>query len=127
MRFQWLLIIPFFCLLTACSSSQVHWRDISSNAVQASAAEEPLSLCRELYKDEAQIYQCEVEMSALLRARQQCEKDTDPSYCVLMAEYTWRHYKDHVLEDSPDIKQAGNYPVMCGYKENQITPCSLTK
>ncbi|WP_459782441.1 hypothetical protein, partial [Photobacterium sp. R1] len=89
--------------------------------------EEPLSLCRALYKDEAQIYQCEIEMSALLRARQQCAQDTDPSYCVLMAEYTWRHYKDHVLEGSPDIKQAGTYPVMCGYKENQITPCSLTK
>ncbi|GAB6262531.1 hypothetical protein L4174_009185 [Photobacterium sp. CCB-ST2H9] len=122
MWIRWLLILQLCSFLCACASSKIHWRDISREAV--STNEDQLSLCSQLYQDEQQIQQCKVEMSALLRARQLCHADSNPAYCVRMAEYTWRHYKDHVLTEVPDIRHATSYPVMCGYQEKLVVPCA---
>ncbi|QUJ68993.1 hypothetical protein KDD30_08005 [Photobacterium sp. GJ3] len=127
MWIRWLLIVQLAAMLMACASPKVHWRDISRHLVQqvqpAQSGQTQLALCEQLYQDVAQVGVCQVEMSALIRARKQCTADSNPAYCVRMAEYTWRHYKDHVLMVEPELSHAKAYPVMCGYQEKQIAPC----
>ncbi|KDM93432.1 hypothetical protein [Photobacterium galatheae] len=122
---RWLLVLQLCCFLSACASSKIYWRDIirEVGAASVSAKDDQLLLCTQLYQGETQVHQCRVEMTALFRARALCHADSTPDYCVRMAEYTWRHYKSHVLTEAPDIRHANTYPVMCGYQEKSVTPC----
>ena len=112
-----LSIIGFSVILTACASSGVSWDALEK-------AQNKTNYCSSTFHDPLQAEVCEVESVALVKAKTECVKDSSPSYCFLMAKYSWNNFKDVVLKSAPTREHAQLYPVMCGIKDKTPILCS---
>lgn len=112
-----LSIIAVCVTLTACSSSGVSWDNLKK-------AQNKPNYCSATYTEASQVEACEVESIALIKAKAECKKDSNPGYCLLMAERSWDNFKDIVLTAPPTREQAKLYPVMCGIKDRAPVLCS---
>ncbi|WP_445945775.1 hypothetical protein [Shewanella sp.] len=112
-----LSIIGLSVTLTACTSSGVSWDALEK-------AQNKTNYCSSTFPDALQAEACEVESIALVKAKTECVKDSNPSYCLLMAKYSWNNFKDVVLKSPPTRAHAKLYPVMCGIKDKAPILCS---
>ena len=112
-----LTVIGCSVLLSACASSSVAWDTLEkeSNAP---------SFCDSTFTDKVKIEACKIESIALKKAQSECVKDSNPDYCILMAEYSWNNFKDVVLTSAPTREHANMYPVFCGKKNKEPVLCS---
>ena len=104
-------------LMAGCSSSGVSWDTLNQNGVSS-------NYCSATFKKLEKVKVCEAEYAALKRAQTECKKDSQLSYCMLMAEHGWKRFKDMLDISAPTKEHAKMYPILCGFKENNVTACS---
>lgn len=119
-------LTPFFiaivlvvsgCSSTGASTPRVSWKVFQNEAATA-------DYCASTYTDAVVLKTCEVEFTAWSKARRECQKDTNPDYCELMASNSWKNFKSIVLKQAPTKEHADLYIVMCGHKERDVKPCT---
>lgn len=111
--------------LTACSTTKKsYWSELQNSGANS-------AYCKNNLKNSEDIDKCELDSLALEHARKECNKDSSPEYCLVMAKSGWEDFKLFVGVGGKITKQmAQEYPVMCGHKEKNIkfcTPQSGTK
>ncbi|MFB9136102.1 hypothetical protein ACFSJQ_21825 [Vibrio olivae] len=103
-------------ILSGCSSS-VSWSELEKHQSDA-------NYCSSAFVESQQIESCEIEQIAYQRAKDQCQYDSNPEYCEIMARHGWRNFKEIILSVEPTKEHARIYPVICGFKEHDLRPCS---
>lgn len=104
-------------VLTGCASNSVSWDSLEENNAGS-------NYCSTAFTKPEKIKSCSVEYTVYSKAKRECQKDSNPGYCVLMAEYSWDTFKDMVLNVEPTQEHAKMFPIMCGHKDKAVQPCS---
>lgn len=111
----WLMLC--ITALAGCASGGMSW----SNLKQFGDNGE--QYCRDTYQNAGKREECIQNFIVLQRAQEQCQKDSDPGYCLLMAEYGWNNFKD-ANQGNVTRSAAENWPIICGWKNKPLKPCS---
>jgi len=104
---------------SGCVSSSPSWKVLGKQGVDS-------NLCSLKLKDKSEIEECNIKQLAAIRAKEECKKDMNPEYCVLMAEYSWNNFVDLVAKGKATKMHAERYPIMCGWRTEprKLEQCS---
>lgn len=112
-----LMVFLAAVIMSGCSSSIVSWDTLNKDGVSS-------NYCSESFNKLEKVKACEAEYAALKRANVECKRDSQPGYCMIMAEHGWKRFKDMLDISAPTKEHAKMYPILCGFKENNVTACS---